>query len=67
MEYQHGQQEKLIKDSSKIINSKDMESSSTRTATNMTDSGCKAKDKAREYSQNVKLKRFRGANGKMTY
>jgi hypothetical protein len=46
MEYQHGHQEKLITGSSKITNTKDMESSSTRMATSMTDSGCKVSDLA---------------------
>jgi hypothetical protein len=46
MEYQHGHQEKLIKASSKMTNTKDMESSSTRMATSMTDSGCKVSDLA---------------------
>ena len=52
MEYQHGHQVKLITASSKVTNTKDMESSSTRMATSMTDSGCKVSDQAREYSQN---------------
>ena len=65
MEYQHGHQEKLITASSKVTNTKDMESSSTRMATSMTDSGCKAKDKAKEYSQKLKLEWFRKVNGKM--
>ena len=66
MEYQHGHQVKLITASSKVTNTKDMESSSTRTAMSMTGSGCKAKDQAREYSQKLKLERFRKVNGKMT-
>jgi hypothetical protein len=66
MEYQHGHQEELITASSKVTNTKDMESSSTRMATSMTDSGCKVSDQAREYSQKLKLDRFRRANGKMT-
>ena len=52
MEYQHGYQEKLITASSKMTNTKDMEYSSTRMATSMTDTGCKVSDQAREYSQN---------------
>ena len=66
MEYQHGYQEKLITASSKVTNTKDMESSITRTAMSMTDSGSKGKDKAKVYSQMLKLDRFRRANGKMT-
>jgi len=66
MEYQHGHQVKLIMASSKVTNTKDMESSSTRMATSMTDSGCKVSDQAREYSQKLRLDRFRRANGKMT-
>ena len=66
MEYQHGHQEKLITGSSKITNTKDMESSSTRMATSMTDSGCKVSDLARGYSQKLRLERFRKVNGKMT-
>ena len=66
MEYQHGHQEKLITASSKVTNTKDMESSITRTAMSMTDSGSKGKDKAKEYSQKLRLGRFRRANGKMT-
>ena len=46
MEYQHGHQVKLIMASSKVTNTKDMESSSTRMATSMTDSGCKVSDLA---------------------
>ncbi len=66
MEYQHGHQEKLITASSKMTNTKDMEYSSTRMVTSMTDSGCKVSDQAREYSQKLKLERFRKVNGKMT-
>ena len=65
MEYQHGHQEKLITASSKVTYTMDMESSSTRMATSMTESGCKDSDQAREYSQMLILKRFRKANGDM--
>ena len=53
-------------DYSKMTNTKDMESTNTRMAMSMTDSGCKVSDKEREYSQKLREDRFRKANGKMT-
>jgi hypothetical protein len=66
MAFRHFRQEKFIAVSSKMAIMKDMDSSSMRKATSMTDSGLKAIAQVRDFSHKVLVERFKSPNGWMT-
>ena len=62
----HGLMEKLITDSIKMVNGKDMDTTSTRMATSMTASGKMATNQARESTSSQQQESFKDSSGKMT-
>jgi hypothetical protein len=66
MVYLHGLMGKLITDSIKMIKQKDLDSSSTRTATSMTVSGKITRDQAWQSGRKQQQESFKESSGKMT-
>jgi hypothetical protein len=66
MVFIHGLVEKLITESLKMINVKDMDSESTRTATSMTASGKMARHLAGQSTSSQLQESFKESSGKKT-
>jgi hypothetical protein len=62
----HGLMEKLVTASKKMINGKDMDSTSTRMVTSMTASGKMTTNQARESTSTQKQESFKESSGMMT-